>query len=308
MVDVLVWMLLNGFFLYLTFGYYQLFWTANKERRVYFVVGWLILLWLMNYACYLLNVGNRQLQFISVIFIIAILTIASLSLHLGQRAVEEYTQLESRIKRLQIDSYARQYKEIERIQNETRRQRQELKNNYLVIETLARNKDMEGILDFIRDLYHKLTPESTKSRSGNMVVDAVLNHKMNILDVDGICFNLDLNIPSKLDVSEVVLCGVLGNALDNAIEACSRIPVEKRRIDISMKVEKKNLFIAVTNTFDGVIRTDSKGHILTRKGEVSNHGIGLPVIRQLLEKNNGSFEAVWDGDEFQLRIMLYHAI
>ena len=141
-----------------------------------------------------------------------------------------------------------------------------------------------------------------------MVVDAVLNYKISSASPDNIKFELDLNIPTKLDINDVRFCGVLGNAIENAMEACLHVPIAQRTITVFMQVQKKNLFVEISNPYDGTILTDSKGKLLSRKKNRMNHGLGISVMEELLGNNMGSLETVWDDNFFYLRILFYLVI
>ena len=97
-----------------------------------------------------------------------------------------------------------------------------------------------------------MTPHS--STTGNRTVDAVLDFekgrgkRKRRLKVEE-----SISIPREMEVADSVLCGVLGNALDNAIEACDRVSEKERLVKIFMKVERKNLFIEIKNRYDGTI-------------------------------------------------------
>lgn len=121
-------------------------------------------------------------------------------------------------------------------------------------------------------------------------------------------FSLSLNIPVCMNVKDVVLSGVLGNALDNAIEASQYLPQEDRKVTVSMYIDRKNLFIKITNNFDGTVLTDNTGNLITRKQEKENHGYGLSVMEELLEQHNGNMKLVWSDRQFQVQILFYHAV
>ena len=155
---------------------------------------------------------------------------------------------------------------------------------------------------------YKTEPARLQARTGNMVVDAVINNRIASTEDAHIQYQLNLNIPTKLDTNDIRLCGLLGNALDNAVEAALHVAEEKRCISISMQIEKKNLFIEIRNPYDGTILSDDKGNLLTRKENTSHHGYGLSVMKELLGNNLGSMETIWDENTFYLRIILYSVI
>ena len=173
---------------------------------------------------------------------------------------------------------------------------------------MAKQGDLQGIQTFITKALHRLDNGKMIAHTGNFTVDAVVNYKLRVAKKLGIRVNCNLNIPTELLVSDVILCGILGNALDNAIDACRYLPRTERYIKINMSIEKKNLFLQVTNAFDGIVKTDRNGNLVTRKEEVAQHGFGYQTMTRLLQDNNGTMDQVWDEREFTLRVVLYHVL
>lgn len=308
MDDVLMALLANGFFLYLTYGYYKLLWKRHPHRRPYYVLAWGMVWIILNVSSYLFFTQKGILEITAMIGITTLLTVSVIILHILERIIAVKKEMQEQLTNQQVLYYTKQYQEIAHSQEETRRQRHELKNSYLALEAMAKQKDLEGIQTFITKALHRLDDGTMIARTGNFTVDAVINYKLDIAKSLGIQLDCNLNIPTKLLVNDVILCGILGNALDNAIDACRYLPRTNRYIKVNMNIEKKNLFLQVTNAFDGIVKTDKDGNLVTRKGEVTQHGFGYQTMKQLIQDNNGTMDQVWDEREFTLRIVLYHVL
>ncbi|MCI6676407.1 MAG: GHKL domain-containing protein [Clostridiales bacterium] len=308
MNDVLMALLTNGFFLYLTYGYYKLLWKGYPRRRPYYVAAWVMLFVVLNFSTYLFFTQNGLLEIASMIGITILLTTAVIIEHILERIVLVKKQMQEQLMNQQVIYYTKQYEEIAHTQDEIRRQRHELKNSYIALESMAEQGDIEGIQQFLKKALCRLDDGKTIARTGNFTVDAVINYKLRLAKTLGIKTNFSLNIPTKLQVNDVILCGILGNALDNAIDACRYLSKAKRYIKIKMNVEKRNLFIEVTNAFDGTIKIDEKGNLITRKIQMQQHGFGYQTMKSLVHDNNGTMDQVWDEKEFTLRVLLYHVL
>lgn len=307
-VGFLMFFIINFSHLFLGYRYFSIFLKYSIKRRYLFLFAWGILLILLNILSYYMIFGSDSLQIFCSFIIGAILSASTVIFHLYDK---KQAETEARIKELlfqqQLQYYEKQYQEIFKQQNETRIMRHELKNNFILLEALAEKGDIQGIQKAIQQMYH-LKENHTFAHTGNMIVDAVLNYKISSASHDNIKFQLDLNIPTKLDINDVRFCGVLGNAIDNAMEACSHVSIDQRIVSIFMQVKKKNLFVEISNPYDGTILTDKKGRLLSRKKNRSNHGLGISVMEELLGNNLGSLEAVWDEKIFYLRILFYLVI
>ncbi|RZS92768.1 sensor histidine kinase [Cuneatibacter caecimuris] len=307
MNDILLVILLNGFFLYLSYGYYGLYWEKGKRLHAVYVAGWAVAFFLLNLAYWGVSQGKDEFQVFVTVCIVLLFVAAAALLQFRTRLQEKEEERMEGLKQLQSEYYAKQYQTIARNQEEIRRQRHELKNCYILLYSMAKKQDCEGIISYLSELSGKLQARSDV-RTGNLVVDAVLNDKMQKAALPGLKFDIDLNIPTKLDCSDVILCGVLGNALENAIEGCRRVPEKERRISVNMRIDKKSLFIEIRNAFDGFVRLDKKGNIMTRKPHKEEHGLGLQVMKELVEKHNGTLDVHWEDREFCLRVIFYQVI
>lgn len=308
MIEILVWILMNAFYMYLAGEYIVLLWRPRRERKILVILFALILWGTVNVGGYYLNYTEGISETIALVMIVFIFVTGVLILTGLKKIMEDRKRLDLHLRQQQMDLISKQYEIIAANQEETRRQRHELKNNYLAIETMAKKGNISEIISFVQGLSQKLHVSSCFAATGNVAVDSVINYKIEHTQVEQIQFKLNLNIPVELDVKDAVLCGVLGNALDNAIDASSKIPSSERMISVVMTVERKNLFIEITNNYDGILLTDKLGRIVTRKENGSFHGFGLSEMQQLLERNNGTMETVWSDRQFQIRIIFYHVL
>lgn len=308
MADKLLFILLNTLYVYIACRYYRLFWNRKKERRIFMAVSCLAIFLVLNGAYLLVFNRNDWIQFSATISITLILTVGMIFQNWLEYVFEKAEDYQNQLNHQQAGYYARQYQEIERKQEMTRIQRHELKNSYITIETMARQGDTQGIIAFVHERFQELDQQYSVVQTGNIAVDAVLNYKLSMAQQLEIQTEQSFNIPVEMSLSPIVLCAVLGNGMDNAIEACRNLPKSQRWISVSMAVEKRNLFIEIVNTFDGKIRSDSKGKIQTRKEDTVNHGFGLDVMRRLLHEKNGTMMVHWENNRFHLQVIIYHVI
>ena len=96
---------------------------------------------------------------------------------------------------------------------------------------------------------------------------------------------------------------ILGNLLDNAIEASSKVE-NNRTIDIRIKYKNDILFIYVNNSFDGSIVYEGE-KIKTTKKNKENHGIGLNNIEKILKKYDGTMKVYHTENRFHVDILMY---
>jgi sensor histidine kinase regulating citrate/malate metabolism len=146
--------------------------------------------------------------------------------------------------------------------------------------------------------------ETSGLDTGNTVLDAVVTGKRN----QAAQRNIELTCVAdgaELDFVDVIdLCTLIGNALDNAIEATASLPdVERRLIRLAIFRQDGFAMLRVENYYDGEL-TYVDGVPSTTKADSRNHGYGLKNMRQATERYGGSLTIRAEDHWFTLRILL----
>ncbi|MCI8771912.1 MAG: GHKL domain-containing protein [Lachnospiraceae bacterium] len=141
-----------------------------------------------------------------------------------------------------------------------------------------------------------------KYHTGNAGVDAMLNSKLTLADKNGLQIKCDAILPEKLPFNQIDLCVLLGNLIDNAIEACGKmLKAENRFLRIYMCVQKQQLYISVSNATNEPVRKLDRDYISKKRG---NHGHGLKRINLIVEKHQGYLNRQNEPGVFATEIML----
>lgn len=107
--------------------------------------------------------------------------------------------------------------------------------------------------------------------TGNLNVDAILNAKISLALENGIRCDYKAVIPKELSVSDIDLCVVIGNLIDNAVEACRTVKKEEQFLRLYIAPLKQQLYITVTNATSEVVRKLDEEYISKKRGD---HGHG----------------------------------
>ena len=167
---------------------------------------------------------------------------------------------------------------------------------------LALSGDPENLREYLLKLDSDLRSVDTVIKTGNVMVDAILNSKLSLIKSKDISVNAKAVVPEELPFSEVDLCIIIGNLLDNAMEACSAFPdTEESFIRVYIGTFKQQLYISVTNSVFGT--PNKKGRYPSSKTE-GNHGFGLLQIDRLTEKYGGYVNRQSEPGVFATEIML----
>lgn len=180
----------------------------------------------------------------------------------------------------------------------------DFKNHLNCIYNLYKYNKGDELGNYIENLINVSNTESIID-SGNPVIDALLNDKSNIAHKFGITFKKVLNLPSNINITHNDICAILGNSLDNAIEACRRIESKSliKEIELSMNYRDSYLIIVVTNTFDKLPLKEGK---FFRSSKISPglHGLGMQSIERTVKKYNGNMVVKYDNNIFALEIVM----
>lgn len=139
----------------------------------------------------------------------------------------------------------------------------------------------------------------------NSIIDSFVNNQYAVAKEKGIDFQVKIDVPAELPFAGEDLCVILGNALDNAIEACERGQVSKPWISIKLIYDGANLLMTLENSFDGTIRKNKKGMQISRKANRQQHGIGTYSIQRVVQKYHGYYHVEVTEKEYHLEIILY---
>lgn len=235
------------------------------------------------------KVGNLTDKIISIGIFISILVIDIVTFIIYIK-ISDGLELKRKnsIYQLEIDLYNEQIKEKENAMINFQKSRHDLKNKLIFLLDLVKDKKMSEAQTYIEELIDLRSLEKFGiSHSGNSLIDALVNYKYDTAKRYAINFQVRLDIPVSFSLANSDLCIILGNALDNAIEANMSSKIFKPYINLKMKYDQGNLVIIIENSFDGIIKRDERGNIISRKQDMVGHGIGVTSIQNAVIKYNG---------------------
>lgn len=222
---------------------------------------------------------------------------------------------EMRIYQKQMSVYREWHEGISRSRNELRSFQHDINNHLGVLMDLCREggkpaaqlEEIRLYLSTIGTEYHESLQDAD---SGNLLLDSVVNMKKEYARSNGIEMETELYIPEKMQLNSMDVVILLGNLLDNAMEACVYCGGEMPVIRLGLRYVMSNLVLTVENTCDGSLDGQSGGTKdgrlpATSKNEKKRHGIGMQNICRIVEKYNG--ELLWNagGGMFSVSVFLY---
>ena len=137
--------------------------------------------------------------------------------------------------------------------------------------------------------------------TGNINADAVLNAKISLAIKKGIQVDYKAAVPKTLAVSDIDLCVVIGNLIDNAVESCEKVAPENQFIRLYIGIFQKQLYLSVSNATSETVRKLDEQYISTKRG---NHGHGLKRINKIVDKYGGFVNRKNEPGVFVTEILL----
>lgn len=252
--------------------------TCQDERNVFFLVTTILMI-LVNYVTFDVydKLGNQQ-----------------------------ETEKRNLAYEQQIALCNKQAAERETAYQETRRVRHDL-NGYLVdLKATIQSgelKEAEKKIDTI--LENNKIYRNELSQSGNLVIDSLINYKYSLARKEMIDMKCYVFVPEQMPFDGADLCIILGNLIDNAMEAVGSLQDGRRHIEVSVSQVKGSLSIMVQNPYEGKVTRNGNGQILTSKQDSLNHGIGLSSVQRSVDKYDGELLTDYGNGMFKATVLLY---
>ena len=209
--------------------------------------------------------------------------------------------IDRRIAGYQNDLISKHCDEVNNIYRTMRGWRHDYHNHIQAMLALTDNP--EELRQYLWKLNDDLTTVDTVLKTGNVMVDAILNSKLSLIKTKNIAVNAKAVVPAELKISEIDLCVIIGNLLDNAMEACLRqSEKEERFIRVYIGTLKQQLYLCVTNSVGGEVKKVGRTYLSTK--DSNTHGYGLMRIDRLADKYGGYVNRQNEPGAFATEVML----
>ncbi len=231
----------------------------------------------------------------SLTWIVIILTIALLvSIYFN---IDKYLDEKSEDNR---DTELSQYTlEVETIYNKMRGIRHDYRNNLQVMQAFLQAGELASLEKYLDELVNEMNQVDTIIRTGNVLIDSLVNTKMSIAKNNGVNVDATALAPKDLTIDATDVATILGNLLNNAIEATTNSKNQDKFIRVYIAPMKDMLYINVTNSMDKSPKINFKSLKAPNR-----MGFGLHRIDATVKKYNGFLNRQWEEGVFSTEITL----
>jgi sensor histidine kinase regulating citrate/malate metabolism len=252
---------------------------------------------LIQYEAELNNHGSMGLALLT----LGLLAINIILLGLHGRLAIRAAELQEKQRMLeQSEIQNRYFQETLAANNNMRGFRHDLKNHLQVLSCLLGMNRHERAREYLQEIGDFVDRNDFNMNSGVPLVDAVLGNKIAMAKRLGIDICHTVLLEEDLPIEALDLCSLLGNMLDNALEACQKIADgSERRVELTLLAQAGKLELTVRNTVPSGCSSSLKS---TKQEE--GHGLGLSIVQQTVKKYNGEIKINCGAGEFSVRIYL----
>lgn len=205
----------------------------------------------------------------------------------------------------QLQQYDLYMKEKEEEFLSIRALKHDMKQQHIYLMNLLEQNKVDESYQYIKSQLDVTFTDKKIANTDNLAVDSIINYKATIAKEKHIDMSAILNIPTEINIMDTDMCIILGNLIDNAIEANLGPSQDKKYIKILMQYDNGNIYIEIKNSNYHAIRKNKKGTLVTTKPDKNEHGIGILSVKKALEKYNGVLELSNTDKEFISKILLY---
>lgn len=211
-------------------------------------------------------------------------------------------QMDQRLAQEQSCFYEHQIQIMKTSLENIRMLQHDLKNNLSPLYGLAQAGQFKELLKQLSELTSFYGVNQEYVNSGNNSIDSIINFKLNSSKNLNISVSTDILIPENLSLPTFDIAIILGNLIDNAIEAVANI--DDRWINIKLRYTKGRMIIEINNSYNGKLKKVG-GNFVSCKSCKENHGFGLKSVQATLKNYDGAMQISHDSKKFTVKALLY---
>ena len=277
-------------------------WVYYKLRPIYLEVrkhtgnGWgffaaigflfyIVITLLMTYPD---NIASRPHQIPALVLMFILMPVIYIHIISTLRRQQLYYEQDEqeKIMQLQVSNITERVKELGEANESFRKERHDFRHKLKVIASLVETKQYDELANVVKEYENNITRTHIVKYCDNAVIDAVLSVYIGRAKNAGIDVKLGFAFPETFKVNESELATAFANAIENAVNACMKLPSEERFIEIKV-LSKPKFVVMIRNSFDGNVEFDKNDIPISHE---EGHGIGTRSIAAFCNKVGGFYE------------------
>lgn len=194
------------------------------------------------------------------------------------------------------------YNNLQERINEARQAKHDIRHHITVIDSYVQNSEYDKLHEYLVSYKKSLPDDSSIIFCQHYTVNALLLYFAQQAKNNNIDYDVSINLPENIGISDYVLSVVLGNLIENAVEAAAKVTNRIPRINLRGKTENNAVFFRIENTFSGELKCTREGLYLSTKHK--GCGIGLVSVQNVVAQHNGMMETEQKDGVFCVSLLM----
>lgn len=178
----------------------------------------------------------------------------------------------------------------------------DIKNHVLALKVIHEQRSDDDFQSYISETLCDMENKGNFVHSGHIIIDSIVNFKLQLLEGDTVDMRLSVQVPSQLPISSHDLTILLGNLLDNAVTAVSKMTHDKM-LSLHIDCDKGNFIILLDNSYIGTL-VKHRDHLKSTKEQPHLHGIGLRRVEEIVDKYHGILDIDYENNLFAVAVVI----
>lgn len=246
------------------------------------------------------DVGNRGLL-VALSASILVINITTFYLYYSLTDTYQTIQNQSLMNR-QLRSYKNQLEVLKESEEKVSSLRHDMKHHLVELQAMAAQAEDEAVLKYLSKMWTSMENDTEYVRSGNYEADSLLNYLIHKAMQKKCHVTYKVCIPTKIEIDSFDFNVVIGNLLENAIEASEQS--EEKELSVDIKYDKGILLLRIENSFSAPLKKRGSDYLSTKR-EKGIHGIGLKNVRRIVDSYQGILETEEKNNHFIVSVIMY---
>lgn len=236
----------------------------------------------------------------SLSLVLGVGVVLSHDIAMGYRHSLVYAEEQRQMKR-QMTMQVEHLRQINQKVEESAKLRHDFRHHLRTLMALAGEGRCGELENYIRGITEINEGTRLGRLTDNIELDALVQYYSNLAQSGGIQFQARLLLPAELNFPAVDLCGLLGNLLENAVEACQRQQTGDKTIFIAGRIQDGQLEFVVDNSFHGELKTRGGKYLSSKR---NGFGLGISSVLETVERYGGVINLYADEKGFHAEVSL----
>jgi hypothetical protein len=280
--------------------------VINPYKKFVYLLLTITLIILCSFVFVSINLDTNIETFQNIIIITFLVNILMIVLIISiYEKIVSFLQ-ESALEQLKIQKYEMNqnfYDELSEKAKQLSSLRHDFKNHLIIMRGRLEKKEYSELSNYLNSIVTYVDDASDVILTNNPAISSILQAKKSVCKKLGIRFEYELEFYKIHKITDIDLIIILGNILDNAIDAVSKMYDNNKFINLTIKQVNTYLIIKCQNPYYEK-PIEKNGQLLTTKSDPSLHGIGLMNVMDSCKKYNGECKYTYGDNEFHIEILV----